>query len=95
PLEDQYGKEFYRCIDEILRGRMLVSPEFAINYGTQSGSLDIYISDMNWGIKLLRDNDQISEYLDLFKPGGQDHCLVQYNVMKEWIVLNFTTRRPS
>ncbi|PYH96186.1 hypothetical protein BO71DRAFT_184152 [Aspergillus ellipticus CBS 707.79] len=95
PLEDQYGKEFYRCIDEILRGRMLVSPEFAIDYGNQSGSLDFYISDMNWGIELLRDNDRISEHLNRFEPGGQYHRLVQENNMNQWIVLNFTNRRPS
>ncbi|RAL10077.1 uncharacterized protein BO97DRAFT_147771 [Aspergillus homomorphus CBS 101889] len=47
PLEDQYGKEFYRCIDEVLRGRLLVSPEFVIDSGIQGGSLDFYISDMN------------------------------------------------
>ncbi|PYH77753.1 hypothetical protein BO82DRAFT_268623, partial [Aspergillus uvarum CBS 121591] len=94
PLEDQYSKEFYRCIDEILRSRILVSPELAIDYGTQSGSLDLYISDMNWGIKLLRDDDWISEHLNRFEPGGQYHRLVQENNMDQRIVLNFTNRRP-
>jgi hypothetical protein len=30
PLEDQYGKEFYRCIGDVLKGRMTLSPELRL-----------------------------------------------------------------
>ena len=57
PLKGQYSKEFYRCIEESLKGRLMVSLEFMVNCGTQAGSLDFFIPDMAWGIELLRSND--------------------------------------
>ncbi|KAL5365252.1 hypothetical protein BJX96DRAFT_8757 [Aspergillus floccosus] len=95
PLEDHYSKEFYRCIDEVLKGRLVVSPEFMVNCGTQAGSLDFFIPDMAWGIELVRNNDRIPEHLARFEPKGQYHRLVEQRNMEEWIVLNFTTKRPS
>lgn len=95
PPEDQYGKEFYRCIDDVLKGRMVVSPEFAVSYGAQSGSLDFFIPDMTWGIELLRENDRISEHLTQFASGGQYYPLVREHNMDQWIVLNCTSKRPS
>lgn len=94
PLEDQYGKEFYRCIDDLLKGRMVVSPEFAISYGTQSGNLDFFIPDMIWGIELLGENDWISENMTRFASGVQHYPLVEERNMNQWIVLNCTNKRP-
>ncbi|RHZ43313.1 uncharacterized protein CDV56_100733 [Aspergillus thermomutatus] len=94
PLEDQYGKEFYRCIGDVLKRRVVVSPEFSVSYGTQSGILDFFIPGTAWGIELLRENDRISEHLTRFAPGGQYFLLVKERKMK-WIVLNCTTKRPS
>jgi len=74
---------------------MVVSPEFTVNCGKQSGSLDFFVSDMTWGIEILRENNRISEHLTRFSSGGQYYPLVQERNMYQWIVPNFTRKRPS
>lgn len=54
-LEGEYGREFYCCVGKVLDGRVVVSPGFISNYGSQGRSLDFFfIPDMIWGFEHIR-----------------------------------------
>ncbi|PLB37564.1 uncharacterized protein BDW47DRAFT_106831 [Aspergillus candidus] len=44
PLEDQYQKEFYRCLFPILDGHVIMSPEFIIDSGPKGGTIDFLVA---------------------------------------------------
>jgi len=57
PLEDQYQKEFYRCLFTVLDGHVVMSPEFVIKAGTKGGTIDFLVARKKWGLELLRDRE--------------------------------------
>lgn len=52
---------------------MIVSPEFAVSYGAQSGSLYFFIPDMTWGIELLNAKAQATA-LNKYTPCNIAQC---------------------
>ena len=89
PLEDQYQKEFYRCLFTILDGHVVTSPEFVIKAGTKGGTIDFLVARKKWGLELLRDRDRLVEHMERFEPGGQYFGMIQSGEMKQYIVLDF------
>ena len=94
PLEDQYQKEFYRCLFPILDGHVVMSPEFVIKTGTKGGTIDFLVAQKKWGLELLRDRDRLVEHMKRFEPGGQYFSMIQSGNMEQYIVLDFTVAQP-
>ena len=95
PLEDQYQKEFYRCLFTILDGHVVTSPEFVIKAGTKGGTIDFLVARKKWGLELLRDRDRLVEHMKRFEPDGQYFSMIQSGGMEQYIVLDFTVTRPT
>jgi hypothetical protein len=94
PLEDQYQKEFYRCLFPILDGHVVMSPEFVIKTGTKGGTIDFLVAQKKWGLELLRDRDRLVEHMKRFEHGGQYFSMIQSGNMEQYIVLDFTVVQP-
>ncbi|KAI9040193.1 uncharacterized protein KD926_008517 [Aspergillus affinis] len=94
PLEDQYQKEFYRCLFPLVDGHVLISPEFVIQSGIKGGTIDFLVPEKKWGLELLRESDRLQEHMDRFKPNGKYFTLIEKEKMDQYIVLNFTNIRP-
>ena len=95
PLEDQYQKEFYRCLFTILDGHVVTSPEFVVKNGTKGGTIDFLIDRKKWGLELLRDRDRLVEHMKRFEPSGQYFSMIQSGDMEQYIVLDFTVTQPT
>jgi len=95
PLEDQYQKEFYRCLFTKLDGHVVTSPEFVVKAGTKGGTIDFLVAQKKWGLELLRDRDRLVEHMKRFEPGGQYFSMIQSGDMEQYIVLDFTVGRPT
>jgi hypothetical protein len=94
PIEDQYQREFYRCLFPILDGHVIMSPESMIKTGTKGGTIDFLIAQKKWGLELLRDRDRLVEHMERFEPGGQYFSMIQSGNMEQYIVLDFTVAQP-
>jgi len=70
-LEDQYQKEFYRCLFPLLDGHVVTSPEFVIKTGAKGGTIDFLVDEKKWGIELLRERDRLLEHIQRFERNGQ------------------------
>ena len=95
PLEDQYQKEFYRCLDTLLDGQVVISPEFIAKEGASSGTIDFLLPFKRWGFELLRDRDRLVAHMERFEDGGQYFDLIQSGDMEQYIVLDFTVTQPK
>ena len=95
PLEDQYQKEFYRCLFTILDGHVVISPEYVVKTGTKGGTIDFLIESKKWGLELLRDRDRLVEHMKRFEPGGQYFSMVKSGNIEQYIVLDFTVKQPT
>ena len=95
PLEDQYQKEFYRCLFDILNGHVLTSPEFVIKAGDKGGTIDFLVAQKKWGLELLRDRDRLVKHMERFEPDGQYFSMIQSREMEQYVVLDFTVVRPT
>jgi len=95
PLEDQYQREFYRCLFNMLDGHVIVSPEFVVKAGTKGGTIDFLIARKKWGLELLRDRDRLVEHMKRFEPGGQYFGMIQSGEMEQYIVLDFAVGEPT
>lgn len=95
PLEDQYQKEFYRCLFPILDGHLIMSPEFIIKTGPKGGTIDFLVTGKKWGLELLRERDRLVEDMKRFETGGQYYSMMQTGEMEQYIVLDFTNTAPK
>lgn len=95
PLEDQYQKEFYRCLFPILDGHLIMSPEFIIKTGPKGGTIDFLVTGKKWGLELLRERNRLVEYMKRFETGGQYYSMMQTGEMEQYIVLDFTNTAPK
>lgn len=95
PLEDQYQKEFYRCLFMLLDGHVVTSPEYVVKPGAKGGTIDFLIAQKKWGLELLRERDRLVEHVKRFEPGGQYFSMIKSGDMEEYIVLDFTVKQPK
>ena len=90
---DAYRKEFYRSLFTLAGGYMTASPEFVGKTGP--GGIDFLLSDKKWGFELVRDRDRLPELVDGFSATGEDGYLLEYGIMSDYVILDFTTTKPS
>ncbi|CBF86953.1 uncharacterized protein ANIA_02486 [Aspergillus nidulans FGSC A4] len=95
PLEDQYQKEFHRCLFPLLDGHVIMSPEYVIKAGTNGGTIDFLVAQKKWGLELLRVRDRISQHVARFEPCGQYSTMIQNEKMEQYAVLDFTDKLPQ
>ncbi|KAL3468252.1 hypothetical protein BJX64DRAFT_247158 [Aspergillus heterothallicus] len=95
PLQDQYQKEFYRCLFPLLDGHVVISPEFVIKAGTKGGTIDFLVAQKKWGIELLRDRDRLLQHMQRFERNGQYFSMIEQAKMEQYIVLDFTNNLPQ
>ena len=95
PLEDQYQKEFYRCLFNMLDGHVLTSPEFVVKTGTNGGTIDFFVAQMKWGLEVLRGRDHLVKHMERFETGGQYFNMIENGEMEKYIVLDFTVVPPT
>ncbi|OJJ94765.1 hypothetical protein ASPACDRAFT_64920 [Aspergillus aculeatus ATCC 16872] len=68
PIEDQYQKEFYRCLFPLLlEYQIKMAPEYLIKTGVRSGRIDFLIEQKRWGLELLRNGDRVKQHMQRFK----------------------------
>jgi hypothetical protein len=72
----------------------MTSPEFVVKSGTQGGTIDFLIAEKNWGLELLRDRDRLVEHMKRFELGGQYFSMVESGEIEQYVVLDFTVKRP-
>ncbi|KAL4781842.1 hypothetical protein BJX76DRAFT_359516 [Aspergillus varians] len=95
PLEDQYQKEFYRCLFLLLDGHVVISPKFVIKTGTKGGTIDFLVAEKRWGLELLRDHDRLLQHMQRFEQGGQYFSMIEQGKMEQYVVLDFTDKMPQ
>jgi hypothetical protein len=95
PLEDQYQKEFYRCLFTILEGHVVTSPEYVVKTGRGGGTIDFVLPQKRWGLELLRDRDQLVAHMQRFEPDGQYFSMIKAGAIEEYLVLDFTVVQPK
>ena len=95
PLEDQYQKEFYRGLFDILDGHVVISPEYEVKPGTQGGTIDFLVARKKWGLELLRQRDRLVGHMRRFESGGQYFSMIESGDMEHYIVLDFTDKQPK
>lgn len=88
PPEAQYQDEFYRCCHMCSNRSLVTFPEF----GTAKGWVDFYIPSKKWGVKLLRDGDQLSNHSSRFSIGGQYATTLS---LSDYIILDCRRIRPT
>ncbi|PYI26287.1 hypothetical protein BP00DRAFT_430457 [Aspergillus indologenus CBS 114.80] len=96
-LEDQYQKEFYRCLFPLLlEYQIAMSPEYLIKKtaGLRSGRIDFLVEQKKWGLELMRDGDRITQHMRRFKEDGPYFAMIRDGLMEDYIVVNFTQSRP-
>ncbi|GAB1193886.1 hypothetical protein APSETT444_003121 [Aspergillus pseudonomiae] len=95
PYEDQYQKEFYRCLFPLLDGHAIMSPEFLIKTGIKGGTIDFYVAQKKWRLEVLRNRDGVLEHMQRFEPNGQYYDMIEQGKMEQFIVIDFTNELPK
>jgi hypothetical protein len=96
-FEDQWQKEFYRCLLPLLDRYVYVCPEFVVKRGKGGGRVDFQLvgTGEKWAIELVRENDRLEEHCKRFQPGGAYHSAVVSGIIDKFVILNFTTTLPK
>ena len=95
-VEAQYQEEFYRSLYSLTGGACCISPEYGGKTSfPKKGRIDFFISNMGWGIELLRDGDRIDGHVSRFQEGGAYHPWLASGDMKEYVILDCRKTIPS
>lgn len=96
-FEDQWQKEFYRCLLPLLDRYVYVCPEFVVKRGKGGGRVDFQLvgTGEKWAIELVRESDRLEEHCKRFQPGGAYHSAVVSGIIDKFVILNFTTTLPK
>ncbi|PYI27682.1 hypothetical protein BP00DRAFT_352884 [Aspergillus indologenus CBS 114.80] len=96
PIEDQYQKEFYRCLFPLLlEYQIKMAPEYLIKTGVRSGRIDFLIEQKKWGLELLRNSDRIRQHMQRFEEDGPYFTMIKKRLIEDYVVLNFTRNVPQ
>ncbi|KAL1968108.1 hypothetical protein VTN77DRAFT_2238 [Rasamsonia byssochlamydoides] len=91
PVEALYQDEFYRSLHAVLNFSAKVSSEWS---GDGSGRIDFRITDVGWGIELLRDGDRLAEHCERFVGRGKYTQWIQNGWIKDWLIIDCRTSHP-
>ncbi|KAK2462613.1 hypothetical protein APHAL10511_005346 [Amanita phalloides] len=93
PPEALYQDEFYRCLFDVTRGNVAISPEFATaQKARKEGRIDFFIPNAQWGIELTRDGDRLNEHASRFRAkGAHDEC----NILLDFRTTNVSDPHPN
>jgi hypothetical protein len=86
-----YQDEFYRALHQVLGFMTRVSSEWS---GGGRGIIDFRITDVGWGIELVREGDMLSEHWQRFMDNGRYAPWITSGWMTDWLIIDFRTSQP-
>lgn len=92
PVEAQYQDEFYRAFNTVVGRGVPISSEWSRG---GNGRVDFWISEMRWGIELLREHSNVDEHCARFKKGGRYYQWVMDGMIKDYMVIDCATSPPD
>lgn len=93
PVETTYHDELYRALNAVLGFSLKVSSEWTGN-GSESGRIDFRIDDVNWGIELLREGNNLAEHCQRFVADGDYTQWIQSGWLRDWLIIDCRTSPP-
>jgi len=94
PPEAQYQEEYYRCVHNLTRGNVRISPEYAAAFGSRAGRIDFFIPGKKWGIELTREGSKLDEHGSRFAKDGAYGQWLQTSDMEDYVLLDFRSTMP-
>jgi hypothetical protein len=82
--EAAFQAEFYRAVHQLTTGRVIPSPEFS-DHSIGLQRIDFRIAEVNWGVEMLKDGDDLREHYGRFSAGGKYSRLG----LVDWVVIDF------
>jgi hypothetical protein len=87
----RYHDEFYRSMHDLLRGAVIMTPEFITRTSSDGvGRIDFFLPADAWGIELTR-HSELHAYSDIFGPNGA----YRDPELKDYILLDCRPNRPG
>jgi hypothetical protein len=94
PSELQYQDEYYRCVHEVTKGNVRITPEYVAAFGTRAGRIDFFIPSKKWGIELTRDGSKLEEHASRFAEEGAYEKWLEGSDMLDYVLLDFRDTKP-
>ncbi|KAE8149221.1 hypothetical protein BDV25DRAFT_156705 [Aspergillus avenaceus] len=91
-LEATYQDEFYRSLHDVLGFSTNVSSEWS---GDGLGRIDFRITQVGWGIELLRDGDRLEAHCGRFVGSGIYTPWIENGWLRDWIIIDCRTSMPK
>jgi hypothetical protein len=91
PVESCYQDEFYRCLCDVLGFTSRVRSEWS---GDHDGRIDFRITDVDWGIEILRDGDRLDAHCRRFVNNGNYTGWIRKGWLKDWLIIDCRTSKP-
>lgn len=92
PVEATYQDEFYRCIHQLLGFSTNVSSEWT---GGGLGRIDFRITEVAWGVELLRDGDRLKAHCERFVGHGTYTPWIHNGWLQDWLIIDCRTTMPQ
>ena len=84
-----FQAEFYRAVRQLIAGRVTPPPEFS-DHRIELQRIDLRIPEVNWGVEILRDDDDLLEHYGRFTSGEK------YTMpgLGDWMFFDFRVSIP-
>lgn len=92
--EAQYQDECYRCVHDLTKGNVRISPEYAAASKSRPGRIDFFIPKKKWGIELTRNGSKLKEHDSRFAIDGAYGQWLQSMHMVDYVLLDFRSTMP-
>jgi hypothetical protein len=92
PVEAVYQDEFYRALHQVLGFSTRVSSEWSGGGGR--GRIDFRLTDVGWGIELLREGDRLSEHCQRFEENGRYVPWIKNGWITDWLIIDCGISQP-
>jgi hypothetical protein len=87
--ERLYQMEFYKSATRLMGKNTMVFPDVGAVFGV-GGYVDFIVNSVyGYAIELLREGDELTEHINRFKENGRYYRLLELNIIKQWMVLDF------
>lgn len=91
PVEARYQDEFYRALHDVLGFSSKIHSEWS---GNGNGRIDFRITEVEWGIEILRDGDRLDAHCARFVNNGSYTGWIQRGWLKDWLIIDCRVSIP-